>query len=175
MKRDSVLKLFFNEPSKNWSFKQIITNSEISRPQVAAWLRKLVAEKLISRIKEKGKNPYYIANHTLPIYQMKKRVFALQQLEQSGFLAHVASLPRAKAVYIFGSMSRADWYTQSDVDVFIYGSEDDLQIGKYELALHREIEVFVCHNPKELKKFNPRLLHNIIKGYRIKGELDAPV
>lgn len=171
MKRESVLSLFFNEPTKHWPFKDILTKSGVSRPQVAAWLKRLVTEKLVMRFKKQGKMPYYIANNTSPVFQMKKRIFALEMLEGSGFLAHLASLPGANAVYIFGSMSRWDWYTQSDVDVFIYGSDDALDIAAYETALHREIQVFVCRNPQELKEFNQGLLHNIIKGYRVKGDL----
>jgi predicted nucleotidyltransferase len=174
MKRNTVLSLFFNESTKHWHFKEILVKAGISRPQAAEWLKKLVAEKLVLRIKEKGKMPYYIANNTSPVFQMKKRVFALDILEQSGFLAHLASLPGAEAVYVFGSMSRWDWYTESDIDVFVYGNDDELDIATYETALHREIQVFVCHNPPELKEFNQGLLHNIIKGYRIKGDLHVP-
>ena len=171
MKRDAVVGLFFNEPTKHWPFKEILKKAGISRPQAAQWLKRLASEKLLLKIKKKGRMPYYIANNTSPVFQMKKRVFALEMLEQSGFLAHLASLPGANAVYMFGSMSRWDWYTQSDVDIFIYGNDDALDIGRYETALKREIQVFVCHNPQELKGFNQGLLHSIMKGYRIKGDL----
>ena len=172
MKRDSVLALFFNEPTKHWSFTEIVGKSMVSKPQAAQWLKRFIDEGLVRRVKVPGKMPYYLANYERPDYQMKKRVFALEQLERSGFLAHLASLP-AKAVFLFGSMSRWDWYSGSDVDVFIYGDDEGLELGRFEMALHREIEVFVCRDQKELGRFSPGLLHNIIKGYRIKGELNA--
>ncbi len=173
MKRNAMLLVFFNEPTKHWHFEEILKEAKISRPQATRWLQKFVKEGLVKRIKTRGKMPYYIANYTSPVFQLKKRIFALEILEQSGFLAHLANLPKADAVYVFGSMSRRDWYTQSDVDVFIYGSDDNLDIATYETALHREIQVFLCQNAQELKEFNQGLLHNIMKGYRVKGDLHA--
>lgn len=173
MKRNNLLALFFNEPTKYWSFTEILKRADISRPQAAAWLKKLAAEELIIRVKKRKKMPYYLANYTAPKYKMKKRVFALEQLEQSGLLAQLDSLPEAQAVYLFGSLSRWDWHTKSDVDIFIYGNEEGLDIFPYEQKLGREIQLFICHNNKELEHFNPALLHNILKGYRVKGELYA--
>ncbi|MBI4016458.1 MAG: nucleotidyltransferase domain-containing protein [Candidatus Aenigmarchaeota archaeon] len=171
MKREAILALFFNEPTKHWSFTELMQKSGVSRPQVAQWLKRLAAERLIQKVKQQGKMPYYISSHASPAFQMKKRVFALEQLEKSGFLAHLAGLPKADAIYLFGSMSRWDWYSGSDVDIFIYGDDKGLELSKFESTLHREIEVFVARDKKDLSRFGTGLLHNIIKGYRIKGEL----
>lgn len=171
-KEIDILKLFFNEPTKQWHFEEILKAAHISRPQAALWLKKGIQEGLILRTKPRGKQPYYVADYQNPHYQIKKRLFALQMLEKVGFLSHLNSLPKVKTVILFGSLNRWDWHTESDIDVFMYGDPTGLELPKYRIALHREIETFVCKDREELKKYNPALLHNVAEGYVIKGSLD---
>ncbi|MBI4451094.1 nucleotidyltransferase domain-containing protein [Candidatus Woesearchaeota archaeon] len=116
--------------------------------------------------------PYYIGNDEDSRYQSRIRLFALEQFEKQGFLSHLASLPKAQTVIIFGSMTRWDWYKNSDVDVFIYGDPEGYREGEYWAKLGREIETFICKDKTELHKFPPGLLRNILEGYRVKGKID---
>ncbi len=174
-KEDFVLELFYNEPTKHWHFEDILKTAKISRPQAAAWLKKFEKEGLAKRVKEKGKMPYYLGDYENPEYQIKKKIFAMKQMAEAGFLQHLAGLPKAKTIILFGSFTRWDWYKESDIDLFIYGNAEDLEVGKYELKLRREIQLFICENKKHIKKFGPGLLRNIIKGYTIKGSLPIEV
>ena len=167
-----MLKAIFNESSKHWHFEDLLKAAQISRPQAARWLKKFLAEGWIQRIKPEGKSPYYIGNHEDPRFQARKRLFALEQFEKVGFLSHLAGLPKAKTVIIFGSMTRWDWYKESDIDVFIYGEDEGLEQGEYWTKLGREIETFICKNKQELHKFPAGLLRNIMEGYRVKGKFD---
>lgn len=171
-KETNILELFFNEPSRHWHFEEILTAAHISRPQAAYWLKKEIREGLITRTKPRGKQPYYIADYLNPHYQIKKRLFALEMLERVGLLSHLNSLPNAKTVILFGSINRWDWHKDSDVDVFMYGDPAGLELYKYRIMLHREIEMFICKDKEELKRFNQALLHNVAEGYLIKGSLD---
>ena len=171
-KEANILELFYNEPTKHWHFEEILHAAKISRPQAAVWLKKGRQEGLIIKKKIPEKQSYYTADYENPHYQIKKRLFALEKLEKAGFLSHLNSLSKAKTVILFGSMSRWDWHKNSDIDVFIYGDPAGLDSYKYRIALHREIEPFICKNEKELKNFNPALLHNVAEGYLIKGSLD---
>lgn len=116
--------------------------------------------------------PYYLANHASPDYKNLKRIFALNTLYKSGFLNHLMQLSHAKAVILFGSMARSDWHKNSDIDLFIYGDVQDLEIGKYELALNRDIQLFECPTKECLKRFPEGLIKNILKGNLIKGNID---
>jgi len=167
-----VLELFFNQPTKRWHFEQIIEAVDISRPQAAYWLKKFAKEKLVKRVKQQGKMPYYLGNYEHPNYQTKKRLFALQKMDVAGFLNHLTALPNAQTVIIFGSFARWDWRKDSDIDLFVYGNDAGLEQCKYELKLRRDIQVFTAKNKEELKKFRPALLRNILEGYRVKGRLD---
>ena len=171
-KEENILKLFYNEPTKHWHFEAILKEASISRPQAVQWLKLFIKRSLIKRVKEKHKMPYYIAQPESPHYKAAKRIYALQQFEQSGFLAHLISLPKAKTVIIFGSMVRGDWYTDSDIDVFVYGDAEGLHSIEFRGKLHRELEIFECKNSTYLEKFGSGLLRNISEGYLVKGNLD---
>lgn len=172
-KEEKLLELFFNEPTKHWHFEELLKEGKISRPQANIWLKKFRKESLVKRIKEKKKMPYYIAHYEGPNYQIQKRLYALEQLNRTGFLKHLLSLPQAKSIILFGSFSRWDWYKASDIDLFVYGNTDELDIEKYSLKLKRDIQLFSYENKKELQKIHLPLLKNILEGYHIKGSIDC--
>jgi predicted nucleotidyltransferase len=167
-KQDNILELFFNTP-KHWHFEELRNKAKISRPQLAQWLRIFEKEDIIKRIKQKGKMPYYVGSNT-STFRNKKKLFAKEQLQKSGLLDHLASLEKAKVVILFGSFSQWDWYDNSDIDIFIYGDDNEFEQGKYELKIKREIQVHSAKDSKSLKRKN-RLLPYIISGDFIKGSI----
>jgi predicted nucleotidyltransferase len=171
-KEDSVLELFFDNPTKQWHFEEIVAESKIARSKADRWLKEFLKEGLIRRIKEKGKMPYYVSIYDTPAYQNRKKLFALKHFYDSGLLNHLASLKKAKAVILFGSFARSDWYEKSDIDIFIYGDSDGIDIAKYENSLHRDIQLFTADSKKELEKLGIGLIRNIVKGNLIKGDID---
>lgn len=170
-KEEKVLELFFNSP-EHWHFEKLLKQSKISRGRLNNWLTKFSKEGIIKRVKKKGKMPYYVGNSIHPAYRNRKKIYALNRFYKTGFLNHLQSLPRAKTVIIFGSFSRWDWHEESDIDLFIFGNDDELEQGKYELKLNREIQVFTAKTKTDFKKFRPGLLKDIATGYIVKGTLD---
>lgn len=168
-KEENVLELFFNS-GKHWHFKEMLEKAQISRRQLANWLKKFEDEGLILRIKEGGKHPYYKHNFHDPRFQNRKRLYALQKLTQSGLLDHLASLEDARVVILFGSFSRADWYGDSDIDIFIYGNDDAFEQGTFERRLKRNIQVFNAANRRDLQRFD-KMLPVIMGGDFIKGSI----
>lgn len=170
-KEEAILELFFNNPTKHWHFEEIIKEVGIVRSKADKWLKRFIKGGLIKKIKKRGEMPYYISNYENPSYKNKKRIFALKRLYETGFLNHLYSLKKAKTVILFGSFARWDWYKESDIDLFIYGDAEGLRTGKYEMKLHRDIQLFICKDQKELKKFGKGLIRNIIQGDIIKGNI----
>ncbi len=174
-KEENVLGLFFENPTKEWHFEEIIRNAKITRSKAGVWLKCFIKQGFVKRIKIKGKMPYYVGDFESPSYKNKKRIYALNMLYDSGFLNHLLSLTKAKAVILFGSFGRSDWYKNSDIDIFIYGDPAGLKIAEYELKLHREIQVFICRDSKDITRLGPGLLKNIVRGNFIKGSMDFKV
>ncbi len=171
-KEENIIKLFYEYPTKHWHFEELIKEAKISRPQLNNWLKKFLKEELIKKLEPKNKMPYYVANYESPNYQNNKRLYALENLNKTGFLKHLLELPKAKTVILFGSLSRWDWYKDSDIDLFILGSSEGFKEGEFRKKLHREIQIFSYENKKELQNLPLGLLKNIIAGYKIKGNLN---
>lgn len=166
-KENKIVELFFNEGTKHWHFKDIVKNAKISEDRANYWLKKLVKEKIILHNKTKNKMPYFIANFESSEYKNKKKLYALTKLNETGLINYLESL-KAKTIVLFGSFSRADWYSNSDIDLLILGT-DQIKKTEFENKLKREIEIHSFKNKKELKKIKTGLLHNVINGYFIKG------
>ncbi len=171
-RKENIKELFFNYSTKQWHFEELVKESCLSRAQTNEWLQRLLKEKLIKRVKERNKMPYYIAEYSNPTFQMQKRIYAMLQFEKTGLLEHLSTLKHAKTVIIFGSFSRADWHNESDIDLFIYGKADDFEKGLFEKRLKREIQVFQYENPAMLKRLEPSVIPNILAGIHVKGTIE---
>ena len=175
-KEEQVLELFLNEPAKQWHFSQIVKTAKISEPSANKWLRKLLKENIIQKVKPKGKMPYFIGNFRHDHYQNKKKIYALEKLHASGLLSKLQSLKNTKTIIIFGSFARSDWNTQSDVDIFILGDPEDLRFGTLWKGLGilgkaRELQVHTFPSIEEIRKIHSGLMKNVIKGYYVKGSI----
>src|SRR3989338_8976597 len=174
-KEKEILELFFNYPTKHWHFKAIKEIIPIADNKISKWLKRFQKEGLINRIKPRREMPYYIANHESAHYRNTKKLFAFTKLHESGFLDYLTSLEKANTIILFGSLTRSDWYNESDIDLFIYGDIDHLNAGIYLSKLHREIQIFSGKNEEDLKQMGPALLRNILKGITLKGDIPIEV
>lgn len=170
-----IKELFFNQPTKHWHFEQLLNISGLSRAQTNQWLKKLLKDNLIKRIKPRGKMPYYIAQYESPHYRNTKKFYGLTKLHESGLFDYLASFENVKNIILFGSFARSDWYEESDIDLFIYGDQKNIMVGQHEAKIHRDIQLFVGKNKEDLKRMGPGLLRSILKGIVIKGEIPLEV
>ena len=58
----TIKSLFFEDTLKRWHFEGIVKASEMSRERANHYLKELLKQDFIIRIKQKGKMPYYAAN-----------------------------------------------------------------------------------------------------------------
>lgn len=168
-KEELVLEPFFNS-SKYWHFDELLEKIGISRSQLSQWLKRFVAEKVIKRVKSRGKMPYYVQNFDSPDFHQRKKLFTLKFFYDTGFLSHLQQCD-AETVIIFGSFARTDWHDQSDIDLFVLGKGDNLNIGLYEKKLKREVQLFHFRKLEDVNKLRPGLLPYIAAGDIIKGDL----
>lgn len=172
-REEDILEIFFNYPTKQWHFEALLKEAKIARSKMDKWLKRLIAEGIVKKVKEKGKMPYYIGDYENPSYYNRKKIFTLEKFYKAGFLNHLRTLPKAKIVIIFGSMTRGDWYNDSDIDVFVYGNAEGIELVKYEMKFHKEIQMFECEDKKDLEKMGKGLIQNVIRGNLIKGDVIA--
>jgi len=172
-KEDNLLKLILeNSPLKHWHFEEFVKQSGMTRVAVNKWLKRYLKERLITRVKEPGRFPYFTCGTNNPAYMGKKRLYGLNKLYQSGLINHLMTLEKTKTIIIFGSIARGDWYKDSDIDIFIYGNPKRIDKHKYELKLARDIEMHIFENKEELQKVKTGLIKNIVDGHLIKGSIN---
>jgi len=175
-KEEMVLELFMNEPTKYWHFSDIVKTSGVSENITGKWLRRFQKDKVIKRVKPKGKMPYFTGNYEYPEFKGRKKLYALQKLYNTGLIQELQRLKNAKTIIIFGSYVRTDWNTNSDVDVFVYGESEDFKFGRFWKGLgfqgkSREIQVHTFHSRKEMEEVRSGLLKNVLRGYVVKGDI----
>lgn len=171
-KEENVLQLILeSSPLKEWHFGEIVAEAEVTKAVANKWLRKYVKDGLLKRVKSRGRFPYFTARGNNPVYHSWKRLYALEKLHKSGLMRHLLLLKNARTVVIFGSFAKGDWYKDSDIDVFIYGSAEGLDKSFYESKLKRSIEVHEFESRKELKEVKTGLLANVLNGYLVKGRV----
>ena len=172
-KMDEIKDLFFNDTLRRWHFEALLRESGLSRERVHHFLKELRRERLILRVKKKGKMPYYLANRDSAKFRSAKRWYGLTMLERSGLFENLNSCKGIKTAILFGSFARGDWSKSSDIDLFIYGDDTEFEKGLYETKLHRDIQVFAYQNTKKLKKdLDPMVIPNIAKGFFITGSVE---
>ncbi len=171
-KEEKVLKLILeNSPFKEWHFEEIVRNANVTKAVANKWLKKYVKEGVLHYCKEKGRFPHFAVGSKNPFYYSLKRVYALEQLHQSGLISKLLSLKNAKTVILFGSIIRGDWYKTSDIDILVLGDILDFDKNLYESKLGRHIELHLFHNKNEFQEIKTGLIKNVINGYLIKGQI----
>ncbi len=164
---------FFEQTLRHWHFEDIRKASELSRERVHFYLKELLREGFVQKIKPRRKMPFYLARYEDEAFRMQKRLYGLFMLERSGLFVHLLSLKNITTAFLFGSFARGDWNPSSDVDLFLYGDDSHFEKGLFETKLKRELQVFSFTKAKEVKKsLEPALLKNIAKGFNIKGSLE---
>ena len=170
---DRIKYLFFEGSAGHWHFEDIVRKSKISRERVNHYLKELIKEGYIKRLKPKGEMPYYTAVYDSEKFKNEKRIYGLAMLQKSGLFAHICENNEIKSAILFGSFASGYWHDESDIDLFIYGKADNFEKDKYEFILGREIQVFCYEDKDKMKKeLSPGLLPNIASGFKIKGHLE---
>lgn len=171
-KEENVLKIILeNSPLKEWHFESLVKEAKITRAVANKWLKKYVKDGLLKKVKQKGKFPYFTVSSNNTIYYSLKRLYALEQIYKSGLIQQLLSLEKARTIIIFGSMVKGDWYKDSDIDVFIYGSADGLNKNLYEAKLNKKIELHIFKDKKDIKEVKTGLIRNVVNGYLVKGQI----
>ena len=170
---DNIKALFFEETLRRWHFEAIVNETEMSRERTNHFLKILLKEKLILRVKQKGKMPHYVANRESSKFRIEKRLYGLHLLEKTGLFEQLAKVEGIKSAILFGSFARGDWSKSSDIDLFIYGDAKKFEKGYFESKAKREIQLFDYTTAEKIRKdLDLKLIPNIINGFNIKGSLE---
>lgn len=149
-----MLDFFFNHPSRQFSFSELTKALNLSEKTVAKQVKQLQQQRIVTRIKQPGAHPYYIANLS-PEYRAQKRLRAQQII--TSLIAELLHQD-LKLIILFGSFARTDWHKDSDIDLFIIGKLENIQYAE------REISITQPKNFQEIHTYSKEFMSNVLKG-----------
>lgn len=155
------LKPFFENCYERISVRQYARLMKISPPTASLLLRGYEKEGLL--VKEKDRNYImFCANKESRNFIMMSRIYWQHRL---GSL--VKSID-ADDIVLFGSLSKAETKTESDIDLAIFGGKK-INLENFEKEMKREIQAFWFDS---LHDANKELRNNIINGHVLSGRLE---
>ncbi len=160
------LKPFFEDCYRRISVREYSKLAGVSPPTASKILSNLNKEELLSM--EKYRNYiFYYANKNNKIFTELSRIYWKIKLEKLiDFLNKNLANPM---IILFGSLSKAEAKSDSDIDICIIGYKKGFNLNNFEKNLKRKIQLFFFNSIKEIK--SEELLNNIINGYLLKGRL----
>ena len=168
-----VAALFFQSPNKHYYLKEISRQTHIAHTSIIRALKTLLKTGMIKKtIEERGTRafPYYHANLESPAYYAEKRIHNLRAVLESKLITTLKEELAPTCIILFGSYLRGEDDEESDIDLFIEGTPQELNLATYEKELHRKIQL---HIRKSFKKLPKELKNNISNGITLQGFLEG--
>ena len=158
------LKPFFEDCYRRINVREYSRLRKISPPTASKILFELNKEGLL--LIEKDRNYiFYYANKNNKIFVDLSRIYWNLRLDNLvDFLNKSLTNP---TIILFGSLSKAETKSDSDIDICIMGHKNELNIKNFEDNLKRKMQLFFFSSIEDIK--NKELANNIINGYILKG------
>ncbi len=161
-----VLKIFLENPTKEFGLRQIAREINLSPTAVKRHLKELEKKKLIQTFYYE-KIPKYQAIIDKKEFKLFQKISIQYELFKSGLIDYLWDTLSPEAIILFGSYAKGEATEQSDIDVFIIGKKKKINISKYQEKFSQEIQLF----QDELKNIPKELKNNLINGIILKGYL----
>ena len=169
----TILKLFFEEPNRRFSIRELSRILKINHTTVRQYLNQLVKEEFLSSKKE-GLYFFYwlvLTKKTLNL----KLYYNLEKIRESNIIQDLEKVFDLPVIVLFGSYASAVDDKISDIDICLVSNvEKEFSSEKYEKKLNRKISLhkFNKEDWKKTRKTNPNLVNNICNGIVLSGELE---
>ena len=163
---------FVNSTKKNY-LMNISRNIGLAHTSVKKNLAELTKLGLIIEfIEKKGRRkfPLYKANIDNSLFKEYKMIYNLSSLLESGLIKFIEEKLMPKSIVIFGSYQRGEDTEESDIDLFVEGKEESLELHIFEKKLKRKIQL---HFKEQFASYPKELKNNLINGIVLSGFLEG--
>ena len=163
--RYKILEVFFRKPRCTFHIREICRLVKLSQPSVKNHLTELVKDNLILKSDE-GLYGGFKANRDNEEFKLLKQQNTILTLKDCINYIHENLMPQC--ILLFGSASKGEDIEESDVDIFIEGEGEELNLKKFEKQLNRKINILI---EDDFKKLSKELKNNLINGIKLYGFL----
>ncbi|MBW2981605.1 nucleotidyltransferase domain-containing protein [Candidatus Woesearchaeota archaeon] len=169
-KKLNILRIFFEEPSREFNVRETARILKISPATASKELKDLVKKGLLKERKERILN-LYKSNLENDFYKDLKIFYNIRKIKDSKLIEELNQYYLKPAIVLFGSASRGEDTETSDFDLLIIseGKKEFTEKDKFEKKINRKLQLFVVKKIKELK--NEHLINNILNGITIQGKV----
>jgi predicted nucleotidyltransferase len=157
-----VLKLFFDSPEKKFHIRQISRLTKLSPPGVLKIVKRLSDEGFL--LSEKSKLVKNISAPRTDKFIQAKRMFNVYSLYDCGIIRFLREkYEEPEAIILFGSYSKGEDTSKSDIDIAIITSKSILLgMKKFESVLKRKINLHEIKINNADKSFLNSLSNGIV-------------
>lgn len=141
--QQDILSIFFIYPEQTFNGRALAKKLSVSQPAISKAIKNLIRENLI--IVDKDKETKRLS---IKLNQDNKRIFEMKRVEnlkliyESGLSDFLHEKLPGCTVILFGSYSRGEDTTESDIDFAVIGAkEKTVDLAKFEKILERKIIV----------------------------------
>ncbi len=170
-KEFDMLKLFFEEPNREFSVREVARLVKVSPATASKQLNELVEKDILKERKERIFN-LFKANLESYNYKDLKVYYSIRRLRESGLIDAINKRFLKPTIVLFGSISNGLDTETSDIDIAIISEFHDLEfpeIKEFEKRLNRRIQIFSFHDKMDIK--NEHLTNNILNGIVLQGSI----
>lgn len=160
-----IMELFFEEPSKNFQIRGISRLTGIAVTSVKNYLNELRKENII-RLDNKTLFKSYIANEEIRLFKIYKQQNMILKLYTSGLIDFLEENMGASCIILFGSVRKGEYTKNSDIDLFVQSTKQEVGLEKFEKILKHKINLLVEENINSLSN---ELFNNVVNGIKLSG------
>lgn len=155
---DRVLEVFFENPGKEFTVREIATASRTPKSTVQKYLQILKGRGLVTRDNSSSENI---------LFRTMKINFYVERIVSSGLLVKLIEEYNPSCLILFGSIRKGDSVKESDIDIFIESFEkEDISLSEYERKLKHKVHLLI---EDDMDNLSPHLYNNIANGIKLHG------
>jgi len=166
----NILKLFFEEPTREFNVREVARLLKISPATASKELKKLVKKRLLKERKERMLN-LYKSDLESDTYRDLKIYYNLRKVRESDLIDSLNKFYLKPTIVMFGSCAYGLDTEMSDFDLLVISekTKEFPEAKSYEKRLNRKLQLFIVKEIKDLK--NEHLINNVLNGVKIQGKI----
>ena len=160
--RDQLLGLFYTYPTQKFHVREIARLIKLSPATVLKFISELEKANFVHREETIALTQVW-ANLENEQFQRNKRIFNLQQIEDSGLVDYLIKEYNHPTLVLFGSYARGEDLEKSDIDIAILTHKHKtLMLDKFKEKMKRKINVHELTLEKVSEEFKKSLYNGIV-------------
>jgi predicted nucleotidyltransferase len=160
------LKPFYEDCYRRINIREYSRIMKISAPTASKILFKMNKQGLLNLEKERNYLFFYANKENKNFIDFSRIYWRNKFNELLDFLNKQLTSP---TIILFGSLSKAEAKSDSDIDLAIFSNKKNINLEKFEEILKRKIQILWFESITKIE--NKELANNIINGYILKGKL----